>query len=121
MNSNGYIIILNYYATVSPDFVSTARLTPTWLRDWLRLMSKVKIISVHTERDQGNENPKKKKNSSREFINLSLIDAVLTSLVKYPTSWHYAPGKNLQFQKMSIPKQDSSNADSQPWNHHSRV
>ena len=53
MNSNGYIIILNYYAAVTPDFVSTARLTPTWLRDWLRLMSKVKIISVHTERDQG--------------------------------------------------------------------
>ena len=38
-----------------------------------------------------NENPKKKKkkkkNSSREFINLSLINAILTSLVKCPTSW----------------------------------
>ena len=63
--------------------------------------------------------PKEKK-YSREFINLSLINAVLTSLVKCPTSGHYAPDRNLQFQKMSIPKQDSSNADSQPWNQHSQ-
>lgn len=62
----------------------------------------------------------KKKIYSREFINLSLINTVLTSLVKCPTSCTMLLTKPEQFQKMSIPKQDSSNADSQPWNQHSQ-